>query len=74
MTDSFAWVDNSLVPAFRVVPYTTSRIEFYSGAEVVGTLYLESPMRFEGKADEGARLFFECVVKQMLDYLSEQHA
>lgn len=29
---------------------------------VVGTLYLDEPMRFEGDADESARVFFECVM------------
>lgn len=29
---------------------------------VVGTLYLDEPIRFEGDADESARAFFECLI------------
>lgn len=31
---------------------------------VVGTLYIEDPMRFEGNVDESVRLFFEAVIKE----------
>jgi hypothetical protein len=37
---------------------------FYDGEKVIGTLYLESPMRFEGDADESARLFFDNVIER----------
>jgi hypothetical protein len=32
--------------------------------ETIGKLYLESPMRFEGDAEESARIFFEHVIKR----------
>ena len=31
--------------------------------KIVGTLYLEDPMRFEGKVDESAKVFFDYFVK-----------
>ena len=31
------------------------------GGKIVGTLWLEIPMKFEGKAEESAKIFFECV-------------
>ncbi|RPJ00626.1 MAG: hypothetical protein EHM36_14390 [Deltaproteobacteria bacterium] len=44
----------------------TQRVIFHNSAgEVVGTLYLEDPMRFEGNADESAKVFFESVIREI---------
>ena len=39
-------------------------IQFSTDAGVVGTLYLGPPMRFEGDAEESARVFFEQVIQK----------
>jgi len=31
-----------------------------------GTLYIENPLRFEGNAEESAKIFFECCIKEIL--------
>ena len=38
-------------------------ISFYDDLDLVGVLYLESPMRFEGRAKESAKIFFNEVMK-----------
>jgi len=35
--------------------------------ETVGTLWFDGPMRFEGDAEESARVFFEHFLKQLVD-------
>jgi hypothetical protein len=43
---------------------TPTYVAFYAGEKLVGKLYLEEPMRFEGDVEESARLFFEYVIRQ----------
>lgn len=44
-------------------------VTFYDSTnELIGTLYLENPMRFEGNAEESAKVFFNFVT----EYLKER--
>lgn len=46
---------------------STDKIKFFNEQqELVGTLYLKNPMRFEGNVDESAKIFFEQIVKNMI--------
>ncbi len=37
-------------------------IEFRKDDKVIGTLYMDTPMRFEGDVDESAKTFFEAII------------
>ena len=51
-------------PAHTIVFYNKNN-------KLVGTLYLDNPIRFEGITEESARIFFECIIKEYLGYVNK---
>ena len=55
------------------LPSNTDSIGFYDkNQKEIGTLYLEPPMRFEGDAEESAKIFFEFVLDFVRDWKEKE--
>ncbi|MBU1076942.1 MAG: hypothetical protein KKH98_06585, partial [Spirochaetes bacterium] len=55
-----------LINSNHTYPYGVFQISNHDG-EIIGKLVLENkngPLRFEGNADESARVFFDLMIKQ----------
>jgi len=64
--DTFLWdVESARIRPEDDVPRT---VRFLRGEECVGILYLDPPLRFEGDAEESARIFFNMIIARMEKY------
>lgn len=52
---------------FKLVQSQPQNITFHSDGKLIGTLYMTPPMHFEGDAKESAKIFFEQVIKLMMN-------
>ena len=43
-----------------------NKFEFIVNGKIVGTLYIEDPIRFDGNAEESAKIFFNEVIKVII--------
>ena len=43
--------------------HDSKAMNFHNGNEIIGTLFFEKPMRFEGDVTESAKMFIDEVIK-----------